>query len=99
MDPKHGAPRIIHARYDSSKSPTYVPDGRKFNISYDCGGLEGIRSPKEYLSKSTFPGIPFTESGTPFTESGIPVTESSPRPGGACPSYFLMTFKDFLMTV
>jgi len=34
----------IHKKYDSSKSTTYVPSGRKFSIKYGKGSLSGFLS-------------------------------------------------------
>merc|ERR1719333_1714574 len=34
----------MHPRYDESKSSTYVADGRKYNVQYGSGPVEGIFS-------------------------------------------------------
>merc|ERR1711988_290611 len=34
----------MHPRYDESKSPTYEKDGRKYNVTYGSGPVEGVFS-------------------------------------------------------
>jgi len=53
----------VHKKYDSSKSSTYVADGRAFNITYGSGSMEG------FLSVDTLGLSDLTVKSQTFTEA------------------------------